>query len=93
MGDQCQMSPLDPLRFLKKKLCPGAVSSFLNFFINSHYCDLLLVFSYLVVSLETSNKGLHVGDFVMKTDRIWMNCTAIGKSCITVKEKIRKLKT
>ena len=53
----------------------------------------LLVFSYLVVSLETSNKGLHVGDFVMKTDRIWMNCTAIGKSCITVKEKIRKLKT
>ena len=45
---------------------------------------------YLVVSFETSDEGLHVGNFVMETDRIWVHRIAIGKSGITVKEKKKK---
>jgi hypothetical protein len=47
----------------------------------------IVVNFYLVVSFETSDEGLHVGNFVMETDRIWVHRIAIGKSGITVKKK------
>ena len=46
---------------------------------------------YLVVSFETSDEGLHVSNFVMETDRIWVHRIAIGKSGITVKKNEKKL--
>ena len=50
----------------------------------------IVVNFYLVVSFETSDEGLHVGNFVMETDRIWVHRIAIGKSGITVKKKKKK---
>ena len=50
----------------------------------------IVVNFYLVVSFETFDEGLHVGNFVVETDRIWVHRIAIGKSGITVKKKKEK---
>ena len=51
----------------------------------------IVVNFYLVVSFETFDEGLHVGNFVVETDRIWVHRIAIGKSGITVKKNEKKL--
>ena len=48
-------------------------------------------FSYLIISLEAFDEGLHVGDFVVKTDRIWVDRISISKGRITVKERKKKI--